>query len=167
MLQLFKVVMYKIKPALTINVLLLLCISLGITAIAIGIKLHPAQPAKAASTYLVDSNGDEPDDNPGDDVCHTAADTCTLRAAIEEANAHSGADIINFSDGYTITPASAFPDITDPVEINGYTGSPGGATANTVASPGPFDGTLTVIVDGSSAGLVDGFFSQPAVKVAQ
>lgn len=141
-----------------INMLLALGVLIGLLAIYASFKLHPALPAHAASTYLVDSNGDEPDDNPGDDVCHTAADTCTLRAAMQEANAHTGADIINFDNGYTISPASALPDITDQVEINGYTGSPGGATANTAASPAPFNGTLTVIIDGTSAGLVDGLF---------
>lgn len=37
----------------------------------------------AASTYTVNSIGDDPDDNPGDAVCETATPgECTLRAAI-------------------------------------------------------------------------------------
>jgi len=39
----------------------------------------------------VDSADDGADDNPGNGFCHTAAGTCTLRAAIMEANRTSGA----------------------------------------------------------------------------
>lgn len=135
---------------------LALVVTFGLGLIIYSVKSHPASPAKAVSTYVVDSGGDEPDDNPGDDTCHTALNTCTLRAAIQEANAHTGADIINFNNAYTISPATELPDITDQVEVNGYTGSPGGATPNTAVAPNPFNGTLTVELDGTSAGASSG-----------
>jgi len=51
------------------------------------------RPVGAApeSAYVVNSPVDVPDANPGDDACETAAgnQVCTLRAAIQEANAHA------------------------------------------------------------------------------
>lgn len=45
-----------------------------------------ATPARAALTYSVNSTLDQLDDDPGDGVCHTVANTCTLRAAVMEVN---------------------------------------------------------------------------------
>lgn len=101
---------------------------------ALALYLIPAiVSVRAASlvsnpTFTVNSTGDEADNNPGDSVCHTSAGTCTLRAAITEANATSNA-IINFNLGasgslQTITPGLALPDITQPVTIDG-TSQPG------------------------------------------
>jgi CSLREA domain-containing protein len=42
--------------------------------------------AASATTFTVDSTADEDDTTPGDGVCKTASGTCTLRAAVEEAN---------------------------------------------------------------------------------
>lgn len=130
----------------------------GLLTITVGLKLNPVKPAHAASTYTVDSTGDEPDDNPGDNVCHTAADTCTLRAAIQEVNAGTGGDTIEFNitgtGVHTLQPASCYDDITQGVTIDGY--SQPGAVANTAPSPEPFNGTLTIEIDGTSAGNCNG-----------
>src|SRR5262245_30925886 len=48
----------------------------------------------AASTYTVNSTADLPDANPGNNTCATSTGVCTLRAAIQESNAHNGADTI-------------------------------------------------------------------------
>lgn len=47
-----------------------------------------ALPAAASDpvTFVVDALDDEVDANPGDGVCRTASGTCTLRAAIQEAD---------------------------------------------------------------------------------
>jgi len=52
-----------------------------------------------AATFTVDSTADSGDINPGDGVCSTATKNgvCTLRAAVQEANALAGADAIVFS----------------------------------------------------------------------
>jgi CSLREA domain-containing protein len=71
-----------------------------------------------ATTYSVNDTSDMVDQTPGDDICRTADMTCTLRAAIQEANAHVGADVITFSVAGTITPATAFPTITEKVTID-------------------------------------------------
>lgn len=134
------------KKAITLT--LLMCA----IALAIAFVLLP-HSAKAASTYTVDSIGDEPDDNPGDLACHTALDTCTLRAAIQEVNAGSGGDTINFgiagSGVHTLTPASCYADITKSVTINGY--SQPGSAVNTAVAPAALNGVLTIEIDGTNA----------------
>lgn len=99
-------------------------------AVALGPSLLPGMgpiPVAHAATFTVNSTGDEPDLNPGDGLC--AVDEvdflCTLRAAIQEANASLGADVIDFdvigSILVAIQPGSALPTITDPVTIDGTT----------------------------------------------
>lgn len=58
--------------------------------------------AAFSGPVVVDSLGDEPDANPGDEVCATVSGACTFRAAIMETNAVAGADEINFSVSGTI-----------------------------------------------------------------
>src|SRR5207247_2397002 len=48
-------------------------------------------------TFTVNSNGDASDATPGNGVCATAGGVCTLRAAIEEANALSSCGTININ----------------------------------------------------------------------
>ncbi|MGH9260064.1 MAG: CSLREA domain-containing protein, partial [Acidimicrobiales bacterium] len=47
----------------------------------------PDEVIAAPTTLVVNSTVDAADTNPGDGVCATGAGTCTLRAAIQEANA--------------------------------------------------------------------------------
>jgi titin len=70
-------------------------------------------------------------DDSDDGSCSAAH--CSLREAINAANAHAGFDLIKFDIGgggaQTISPTSALPEITDAVAINGttqpgYSGSP-------------------------------------------
>ena len=80
-------------------------------------------PAGAAS-FLVTSTGNGADANPGDGACATAGAVCTLRAAIQEANALAGADTINFDIAglgpHTIAPAAASVlTVTSRVTIDG------------------------------------------------
>lgn len=80
-----------------------------------------------ANSLVVNSVGDEADANTVDGVCLTSVGTCTLRAAITQANANSGADTITFnipgSGIHTINIASSLPELTDqsgPTTIDGY-----------------------------------------------
>lgn len=58
----------------------------------------------AAATFSVTSNSDLIDTNPGDGTCKTAVGPCTLRAAVQEANALPGADVVELGSGpYGIT----------------------------------------------------------------
>jgi len=65
-------------------------------------------PLAMASSFTANSQADVGDDDPGDNVCHAILGlpgVCTLRAAVQEANAHAGADTIFLSAGnvYTLT----------------------------------------------------------------
>jgi CSLREA domain-containing protein len=79
--------------------------------------------------FTVNSTADTPDANPGDCVCADANGGCTLRAAITEANACSGADTIDFNIGsgtptivINSTGNGPLPKISETVTINGNTG---------------------------------------------
>jgi hypothetical protein len=119
-------------------------------AAAFGVVL----PSPAHADFTVNDAGDQADANLADadcDVSGTAGIQCTLRAAIEEANETAGTDVISFafppSGVTTIAPASAYPDLTSPITINGY--SQPGASPNTQPFGKPLDTVLRVMIDGS------------------
>src|SRR5262245_61972225 len=95
-----------------------------------------------ADTFVVDNTVD-----PGDGNCGVPG--CTLREAIDAANANPGPDIINFNISdtgvQTISPTSPLPTITEAVTIDGYTQP--GASDNTVAVGN--DAVLLIQVDRS------------------
>ena len=85
--------------------------------------------AQGAGPFVINSNADTSDANPGDGVCATAANVCTLRAAIQEVNKLGGAQgpaIITFDlgGGGNVAPTSGLPFITSPVIIDGQTRKP-------------------------------------------
>ncbi|MDQ6622819.1 MAG: DUF5050 domain-containing protein [Verrucomicrobiota bacterium] len=91
---------------------------------------------------VVNTTGDEPDADPNDGVCdvdlNKPGKQCTLRAAIQVANATLGKDKITFQipsddpgmvDGVAmIRPKTALPPITESISIDGSTQAPGTAT---------------------------------------
>lgn len=70
---------------------------------------------------VVNSNGDGTDIAPGDAVCETAVGNgiCTLRAAVAEANALAGNDVISFEPGITLIEVSGQIAITSNINIIG------------------------------------------------
>lgn len=87
-------------------------------------------PVQAQATFTVNTTGDGFDANVGNGICATNAPiaTCTLRAAIEEANFSAATrDTIRFSVGtglqqFTATLAGgSYPTISTPVIIDGKT----------------------------------------------
>lgn len=71
------------------------------------LMLWGALPVQAA-TFTVDDTGDTRDDDPADGVCADAEGACTLRAAVDQANALDGPDTIVLPAGvYTLTLAAA------------------------------------------------------------
>ncbi len=94
-----------------------------ILAIVMGLLTMQPYNVRAAA-FLITTNGDEADVLPADGVCATAGGACTLRAAIQTANAVPGTDSIAFSDAIfsvptTITLTADLPTITDSVGIAG------------------------------------------------
>ncbi len=64
-----------------------------------------APQAFAIQTFTVNSTLDQVDDDISDSVCHTVANTCTLRAAVMQPNRAptAGATIILPAGVYTLT----------------------------------------------------------------
>jgi len=107
-----------------------------------------AQVADAA-TFNVDSTADAVDANIGNGVCATETNACTLRAAIQEANASPGTDTINLLAGvYTLSL---------------------GPAGDEIASSGDLDITGTVTINGPSLGtgmaIIDGNASDRAIEI--
>ncbi len=59
-----------------------------------------------ATDFYIGTQSDLPDTNLGDGLCRTATGTCSLRAAIMQANFHSDIDNIYDNHGWTINVAS-------------------------------------------------------------
>jgi len=120
-------------------------------------------PAQAATTFTVNSTGDENDldffgtsDGKCDVDSGTTGDQCTLRAAIQEANvtANSGGpDEIKFNipgaGPHTIVLDNAMTPITEAVTIDGYT--QGDATADTADDAK--ENTIPLATNGTNAVL--------------
>jgi CSLREA domain-containing protein len=127
-------------------------------ATALALLLWAGAAVAAPPTLVVNSNGDASDANLEDGVCLTAGDVCTLRAAIEQANANPNPDSeveeIHFNIGggagvKVIAPASALPAITDTVLIDGYTQP--GASPNSLEVGS--DAVLLIELNGTGAGV--------------
>lgn len=109
----------------------------------------------ASPAILVNSTGDRPDADPADGVCScdpldqvpTGEDPeCTLRAALEQANADQELDQIRFAidepTPWSIRPGTPLPTITSPVDLEGPVDDTG------PLAPRP----LVVIESGGAAG---------------
>jgi uncharacterized repeat protein (TIGR01451 family)/CSLREA domain-containing protein len=116
------------------------------------IQLGMALPAWSA-TFTVNSTADTADDNTADGICADASGNCTLRAAIQQANAFTGLDtIVLGANTYTLslmgtddTAALGDLDITQDVTITGT------GTTNTVIDGNDIDRVFDI--DPSTAGI--------------
>ena len=86
-----------------------------------------AEPLRG-DRFVVDATGDAGDADLTDDTCDDGTGSCTLRAAIQQANATtsgSASDDITFdipgTPPHTISPQTPLPPITDAVQIAGST----------------------------------------------
>ena len=89
-------------------------------ALILALPLSAPIPVRAAG-FTVNSPIDAPDANPGDGICATAAGLCSLRAAIQEANATPTADIVTVPPGtYVLSLAGRGEDLaaTGDLDIN-------------------------------------------------
>jgi CSLREA domain-containing protein len=109
-----------------------------------------------ALTFTVDNTGDNPDSSPGDGLCMDSLGRCSLRAAIQEANASAGLDTIAFgvdvAGVVTIAPLTPLPNITDSVVINGF--SQPGTSPNTQAAGN--NAVLLIELSGTNVGSASG-----------
>lgn len=124
------------------------------TAVAIAI---PASAVLAPPpTFTVnDHANDLPDDNPGNSICHTMAGTCTLRAAIMEANhSGSGAVVVVPAGTYNLTikasscagdgEACGDLNLTTPISGSPYITITGAGAATTTIDANRFDRAIFV-----------------------
>src|SRR5262249_27432604 len=69
-------------------------------------------PARAATvTFNVDDASEPPDSNPADGACHTASNTCTLRAALQQATAPSANTFVINLKAATYSVSATLPTI--------------------------------------------------------
>ena len=105
------------------------------------IVLFSTTPARAA-VFTVTTTADDVDAAPGDGACAAVGGGCTLRAAIQEANALAGADSISVPAGtYTLTIAGRDED---------------SAATGDLDIGGAFGDDLAITGAGASATVIDG-----------
>ena len=82
--------------------------ALAIAVVTFGVLLAGGDRDAHAQSFIVDTTADAVDTAPGDGVCAAAGGGCSLRAAVQEANALAGADAISVGAGtYTLSLAGA------------------------------------------------------------
>jgi hypothetical protein len=126
----------------------------SVLVLLVVVSLLAAGPAQA-ETFTVNSTQDFSDVNTADGVCDTIdvdlLNPCTLRGAIQQANALAGMDTIHFDifggGVRTIEPKSQLPVVTQKITIDGYTQP--GTTENTLVQGN--NAVLRIELDGSSA----------------
>ncbi|MDA1049213.1 MAG: S8 family serine peptidase [Planctomycetota bacterium] len=104
----------------------------------------------------VNSTADEIDTNPGNGVVDTVSGNITLRAAIMEANAHAGDDVITLPAGvYTLTiaPAGTNDDASGDLNITGQITIVGAGAGTTTIDGNNLDRVLNI----GASGIVDVF----------
>ncbi len=103
--------------------------ALGLAVVGSIAVIAAPGPVAAGEVFVVDSTADDGDVNRGDGQCRASSGRCTLRAALEEANATPGHDRIEFripgTGPHRIEPQTAYPFIRDGaqagVTIDGFT----------------------------------------------
>ena len=102
--------------------------------------------ATHAATFVVNTTNDTLDANPGDAVCLDAGGMCSLRAAISEANALAGDDIITLPAGtYTQSLVAANEDLNagGDWDIRSNLTIDGAGAASTILQAAATPGTAT------------------------
>jgi predicted outer membrane repeat protein len=110
---------------------------ISVFAIMFACGLISANNAFADVVFTVDSILDQIDDDTSDGICHTTANTCTLRAAVMSANKAGGNVLI-------VLPAGTYTLIRPSV-----LGDSGGA----IKLLNPVSGTPTITIDGAGAAV--------------
>ncbi len=103
-------------------------------------------PRALAVTFTVNSTLDQPDDLTMLGTCHTAENTCTLRAAVMQANRTSGA-------GATIMVPSGIYTLNIPAAV--LDGEENGDLNLTTPTPVMGNPVITIIGAGASSTIID------------
>jgi CSLREA domain-containing protein len=100
--------------------------------ITLGTLVGTRSSTAQAAEFTVDVTADSDDSTPGDGVCRASSGLCTLRAAVQEANALAGDDVIKLRSGTYILqddPTSGPRtrgdlDVTENLTIQPLSGTP-------------------------------------------
>lgn len=106
-----------------------------------------ATTVASAATFRVDDTADAVDASPGDGICATAGGTCTLRAAVQEANALAGADRIRLRKGsYALQIGGGGEDdaATGDLDVKGRLRVVGRGAADTIVDGASLDRVFDV-----------------------
>jgi len=115
-------------------------------------------PIARAATYVVDDTSDLADASPADGVCQTSAGTCTLRAAIQQANANAGADTITLPAGIfaiTLAPASGDDAASGDLDILGALTIVGAGQGATIIDANGLDRVIEIYDSAGNVTLRD------------
>jgi len=106
-----------------------------------------------AVTFVVNTTADTADAVPGDGICADSGLACSLRAAVQEANALVGADTIQLGAATYVLSGAAGDDValSGDLDITGDLTLMGAATASTIIDGGGVDRVLDI--DPSGAGV--------------
>lgn len=132
-----------------------LAASMGVGLLVAGLPVAAlGEPASASTTLslAVNSTADAPDSHPGDGICADTAGQCTLRAAVQEADAQPSGSVIAVS-----VPAGTYrlslgplPITKNTVEVTGA-----GSTATVVENATKVNGELVSVATKSAATFSD------------
>jgi hypothetical protein len=115
-------------------------------ALALTFALLPAAGPAHAATFTVNDATDLVDSNTSDGQCRTAANTCTLRAAIQQANALGGAHTITLPAGtFTLTISNPNLDLNG----DGVPDDEANPTSGDLDIMPPAGGALTLEIRGA------------------
>ena len=114
-------------------------------------------PTAHGANFTVDDGGEASDADTGDPACATAGGTCTLRAALEQANASAGPHAITLPDG-TYVQSATLPAVVQDVTIAGA-----GAAATVIQASDPGRPRLFEVPAGGRLGLSGVRLSNAAV----
>ncbi len=121
--------------------------------------------------YTVDSTGDGGNVGPST-ICDDGTGQCTLRAAIEAANAHIGADGIDIVVTGTINLTSSLPNITESLDIYGpgadflTVSGGGGWRIFNVTGPGAVNNLIGLTISNGNSGEGSGIYNASTLNVA-
>ena len=130
--------------------------------LALALGLSPL--AHANMTFNVSTLQDGVDANPGDAICQTATNTCTLRAAVQEANRYEGGiSTINLPIEGVYTLGEGIADDANPIDdrsgdldiINGRTVIINGSSSRLMAIDGAREDRVFDVRDGAHLTLND------------
>ena len=111
-----------------------------------------AMPGHAV-TFVVNTTADTADAVPGDGRCEDSGGACSLRAAVQEANALTGPDTIQLGAATYVLSGAAGDDValSGDLDITGDLTLTGAGTASTIIDGGGVDRVLDI--DPSGAGV--------------